>query len=244
MNNNDSSNRENSNKIYNFHNLNNNKSDDNEEDSESIIYYEHGAHFRYKDLYNNLLKLRNEREKEEEKEKGKEENRLINNNIIINNNLNVNLFNNNKHKIISRNIQMNNNLNNINNINFFENSNITNTFISNISNRKLNKTAMLPSTEIVQQNINNYLQDLANNKLIIDDNTQNLFPNKNNKIIEINYKNHNINENSNIKNNTKIINNNIIISNKNGKNIINQKINKKNKSPDNNTMNLKKIKII
>ena len=37
---------------------------DDEEESESIAYYEFGAHFKYKDLFNSLLKLKIEREKE------------------------------------------------------------------------------------------------------------------------------------------------------------------------------------
>ena len=31
---------------------------DDEEESESIAYYEFGAHFKYKDLFNSLLKLK------------------------------------------------------------------------------------------------------------------------------------------------------------------------------------------
>ena len=130
MNNDNSSKGENINNQYNLY-IKNNDDNDNEEDSESRIYFEHGAHFRYNDLYNNLLKIKKERDKEEEC------NRVINNNIIINNNLNLNLFNNNKHKIISRNIHMNNYLNNLHNLNLFENSNITNTFLDNISNRQM-----------------------------------------------------------------------------------------------------------
>ena len=167
MDNNDSDNKENMYILDNFNRINNNYDNDNDvndnynyEDSESIKYYEGGAHFRYKDLFNSLLKLKKEKEKETEKEKEKI------NNIIINNKLNLNLFNN-KHKIISRNVQMNNYLNNLNNLNFFENSNITNTFISNISNRQLNKTAMLPSTEMIEQKINNYLDNQQNNKKIM-----------------------------------------------------------------------------
>ena len=81
MNNNDSSNLGNIN-IDNYIN-NNEDNNDNEDDLESKIYFEHGAHFRYKDLFNNLLKIKQERDKEEENN-----NKIINNNIIINNNLN------------------------------------------------------------------------------------------------------------------------------------------------------------
>ena len=80
---------------------------DDEEESESIAYYEFGAHFKYKDLFNSLLKLKIEREKDIDGDES-ESNKIINNNIFINNNLNLNLFNNNKHKIISRNAQVNN----------------------------------------------------------------------------------------------------------------------------------------
>ena len=111
-----------------------------EEESESIAYYEFGAHFKYKDLFNSLLKLKIEREKENDGDES-ESNKIINNNIFINNNLNLNLFNNNKHKIISRNAQVNDY---VNNYDIFENSN---TFISNISKEQLNKTAFLFSTK-------------------------------------------------------------------------------------------------
>ena len=97
-----------------------------DEESESIVYYEYGAHFKYKDLFDNLLKIKVERERESHNENIENgNNKIINNNIFINNNLNLNLFNNNKHKIISRNLQANNY---INNDNILENSN---TFIIN-----------------------------------------------------------------------------------------------------------------
>ena len=64
MNINDSSNTDNINIMDYFYNNNDNNED--EEDSESKTYYEHGAHFKYKDLFNCLLKLKKEREKESE----------------------------------------------------------------------------------------------------------------------------------------------------------------------------------
>ena len=124
-----------------------------DEESESIVYYEYGAHFKYKDLFDNLLKIKVERERESHNENIENgNNKIINNNIFINNNLNLNLFNNNKHKIISRNLQANNY---INNDNILENSN---TFISNLTKEQLNKTALLPSSELIQQKINDYLE--------------------------------------------------------------------------------------
>ena len=114
------------------------------------------------DLFNSLLKLKIEREKEIDGDES-ESNKIINNNIFINNNLNLNLFNNNKHKIISRNAQVNNYENNDN---IFENSN---TFISNLSKEQLNKTALLPSTKNIQNKIDNYAQKLEMNKILIND---------------------------------------------------------------------------
>jgi hypothetical protein len=134
--------------------------------------------------------------------------------------------------VISRNIQMDNYLNNLN---FFENSNLTNTFLSNISNIPLNRTALLPSTETIQQKMNNYLNNIEN------DRNRNFISNKKNKIIELEQKNSNdLNPNSN---NYMSKNNKLLISNnKKGKNLISQKFNKKNKSPENNAINLKKNK--
>ena len=146
-----------------------------EEESESIVYYEYGAHFKYKDLFNNLLRIKNERDRQNNNEENGNNN-IINNNIIINNNLNLNLFNNNKHKIVSRNIQDNNYMNNID---ILENSN---TFISDLSKEQLNKTAVLPSSEIIQQKINDYLEK---NKLIFVKAKNGNVNNPSNKIVEV-----------------------------------------------------------
>ena len=75
---------------------NNNNIDD---ENESKTYYENGAHFRYKDLFKKLLKIKKEREEKERKEKEVSNKKIINNNIIINNNLNFNLFNNKNRRI-------------------------------------------------------------------------------------------------------------------------------------------------
>ena len=83
------------------------KSDIDGDANESKIYYEYGAHFRYKDLFKKLLKLKKERKEKEANKK-----KIINNNIIINNNFN--LFNN-KSRGVSRNIQINEYLNSYNN---------------------------------------------------------------------------------------------------------------------------------
>ena len=206
-----------------------------EEESESIVYYEYGAHFKYKDLFDNLLKIKKERERSNHNENMENQNNnLVNNNIFINNNLNLNLFNNNKHKIISRNLQVNNY---INNDNILENSN---TFISNLSKEQLNKTALLPSSEIIQQKINEYLEK---NKLLI--NSKNKNGNnfiKSNKIIEINKlqkdKNKISNNKDKLKRNIKQRN----IDNKENINLNSNKTQKSNKSQEKNAINLKKRK--
>ena len=167
---------------------------DDEEESESIAYYEFGAHFKYKDLFNSLLKLKIEREKEIDGDES-ESNKIINNNIFINNNLNLNLFNNNKHKIISRNAQVNNYENNDN---IFENSN---TFISNLSKEQLNKTALLPFTKNIQNKIDNYAQKLEMNKILINDKSKSRKNNNNStKIIDLDKSKKDKNKNSNYKN--------------------------------------------
>ena len=198
-----------------------------EEESESIVYYEYGAHFKYKDLFNNLLRIKNERDNEN---KG---NNIINNNIIINNNVNLNLFNN-KHKIVSRNVQDNDY---INNVNILENSN---TFISNFSKEQLNKTALLPSSELIQQKINEYLEK---NKLITNDKSKIVNNNnRSNKIIELNKPQKEKNKISNIKGNLNINIKKRNNDNKENININSQKSKKINKSPEKNAINLKKRK--
>ena len=207
-----------------------------EEESESIVYYEYGAHFKYNDLYKNLLKIKQERDKNKEEN---ERNNIINNNIIINNNLNLNLFNNNRHKIVSRNLQENNYMNNID---IVDNSN---TFISNLAMEQLNKTAILPSSEIMQQKIDDYFQNLEKNKLI--KNAKPKFRNNNNqsnKIKELDKPQKDENKVSNIKGNL----NKSIRQRNNYKENINinlqkmHKTYKKNKSPEKNAINLKKRK--
>ena len=203
-----------------------------EEESESIVYYEYGAHFKYKDLFNNLLRIKNERDRQNNNEENGNNN-IINNNIIINNNLNLNLFNNNKHKIVSRNIQDNNYMNNID---IVENSN---TFISNLSKEQLNKTAALPSSEIIQQKINDYLEK---NKLILIKTKNGNINNPSNKIVELKKYQKDKNKINNIKGN---LNRNIKkrnIENKENINLNTQKTQKVNKSPEKNTIYLKNRK--
>ena len=209
------------------------------EESESIPYYEYGAHFKYKDLFMKLLKIKGEREKQNIDEDSDKNKIINNNNIIINNNLNLNLFNKNKHKIISRNLQANNY---INNVNIMDNSN---TFISNFDIEQLNKTALLPSSDFIQQKIDDYLQNLEKNKLIINDKAKlKIINNKSNKNTELNLakkdkaKIINIKNNHNIKTNPK----NKLNDNKENLNINSQKNQKKNKSPEKNAINLKKRK--
>ena len=209
-----------------------NINNEDEEESESIVYYEYGAHFKYKDLFNNLLRIKNERDRKNENEENGNNN-IINNNIIINNNLNLNLFNNNnKHKIVSRNIQDNDYMNNVD---IIDNSN---TFISNLSKEQLNKTAVLPSSEIIQQKINEYLEK---NKLIIGK-TKIGNNNPGNKIVELKKYQKDKNKINNIKGN---INRNIKKRNIENKEILNlnsHKTQKVNKSPEKNAIYLKKRK--
>ena len=209
------------------------------EESESIPYYEYGAHFKYKDLFINLLKIKNEREKQRREEEENDKNKIINNNnIIINNNLNLNLFNN-KHKIISRNIQLNNY---VNNVNIMDNSN---TFISNLSKEQLNKTELLPSSDVMQQKIDNYIQNLEKNKILINDNTKYLNNNnKSNKITELEIKKRGKNKIGNMKinHNIKTNNRNKLNDNKENLNMNSQKTQKTNKSLEKNAINLKKRK--
>ena len=209
-----------------------NINNEDEEESESIVYYEYGAHFKYKDLFNNLLRIKNERDRKNENEENGNNN-IINNNIIINNNLNLNLFNNNnKHKIVSRNIQDNDYMNNVD---IIDNSN---TFISNLSKEQLNKTAVLPSSEIIQQKINEYLEK---NKLIIGK-TKIGNNNPSNKIVELKKYQKDKNKINNIKGN---INRNIKKRNIENKEIFNlnsHKTQKVNKSPEKNAIYLKKRK--
>ena len=218
--------------------INNNQENfvnEDEEDSESIVYYEYGAHFKYKDLFNNLLKIRSERDKQNNEEEN-DSKRIINNNIIINHNLNLNLFNNNKHKIVSRNLQVNNYVNNIN----VDNSN---TFISNLTKEQLNKTALLPSSDNVQQKIDNFLQNCEKNNVLIKDKSKE-GNNKSNKIIDLDKNKNDKNKNSNIKSNNNLKKNNKhkISDNKENINMNSQKSQKKNKSPERNAINLKKKK--
>ena len=208
-----------------------------EEDSESIVYFEYGAHFKYGDLYKNLLKIKQDRENMNQNGVN-DNNQIINNNIFINNNLNLNLINNNnRHKIISRNLQGNNY---INNVNIVENSN---TFISNVTKEQLNKTAILPSSELIQQKIHDHFLSLEKNKLKINEKSK-LENNNNlsNKITEIQKdKNKITNIKSNAKKKTRQRNN----ENKENINLNSQKtqkIQKKNKSPEKNVINLKKRK--
>ena len=209
-----------------------NINNEDEEESESIVYYEYGAHFKYKDLFNNLLRIKNERDRKNENEENRNNN-IINNKIIINNNLNLNLFNNNnKHKIVSRNIQDNDYMNNVD---IIDNSN---TFISNLSKEQLNKTAALPSSEIIQQKINEYLEK---NKLIIGK-TKIGNNNPSNKIVELKKYQKDKNKINNIKGN---INRNIKKRNIENKEILNlnsHKTQKVNKSPEKNAIYLKKRK--
>ena len=209
------------------------------EESESIPYYEYGAHFKYKDLFINLLKIKSEREKQNRDEENDKNKIINNNNIIINNNLNLNLFNNNKHKIISRNLQLNNY---VNNVNIMDNSN---TFISNLSKEQLNKTALLPSSDAMQQKIDNYIQNLEQNKILINDNTKYMNNNnKSNKITELELKKRDKNKIGNIKinHNIKTNNRNKLNDNKENLNMNSQKTQKTNKSPEKNAINLKKRK--
>ena len=158
MNNDDSSLNDNLNYLNHLDNNNSNeiKYFDIYDESESKTYYEYGAHFRYKDLFKKLLKLKKEREEKEEKESNK--NKIINNNIIINNNLNFNLFNN-KNRGISRNIQINEYLNSYNKY-----GDISKTFISYITSNQ-NRSVFLPSIENIQKKISNYLNILEMNKI-------------------------------------------------------------------------------
>ena len=206
-----------------------------EEDSESIVYYEYGAHFKYEDLFNNILKIKSERDKQNKNEEN-DSKRIINNNIIINHNLNLNLFNNNKHKIVSRNLQVNNYINNVNADN-------SNTFISNLTKEQLNKTALLPSRDIVQQKIDNYFYNCEKNNLIIIDKSKE-GNNKSNKKSELDKDKNDKNKNSNIKSNNNLKKNNKYKLNDNKENINmnSQKSHKKNKSPERNAINLKKKK--
>ena len=209
------------------------------EESESIPCYEYGAHFKYKDLFMTLLKIKSERERQNIDEDGDKNKIINNNNIIINNNLNLNLFSNNKHKIVSRNLQVNNYMNNVN---IMDNSN---TIISNLDKEQLNKTAMLPSSDVMQQKIDDYIQNLEKNKIIINDKAKSKNINdKSNKNIELNLTKKDKNKIINIKNNHYIKTNtrNKLNDNKENLNINSHKTQKNNKSPEKNAINLKKQK--
>ena len=204
------------------------KSDIDGDANESKIYYEYGAHFRYKDLFKKLLKLKKERKEKEANKK-----KIINNNIIINNNFN--LFNN-KSRGVSRNIQINEYLNSYNNY-----DDISKTFICYITYNQY-KSVFLPSIENIQKNISNYLIILEMDKI------KNLNK-QNDKIIKINPKNLNktakFSKNKKNKNLTDKFKIKINSNNKEKKSAVNNnKIFKKIKSSDKNAINLKKNQYI
>ena len=203
---------------------NNNNIDD---ENESKTYYENGAHFRYKDLFKKLLKIKKEREEKERKEKEVSNKKIINNNIIINNNLNFNLFNN-KNRGVSRNIKINDYLNSFNKY-----DEISKTFISYIAFNQY-KSVFLPSIENIQKKISNYLNILEMEKI----------KNINKQNNKINYKNldktakySKSKKNKNLRDKFKI---QINLNNKEKKSTLSTKICKKIKSPDKNAINLKK----
>ena len=124
----------------------------------------------------------------------------------------------------------------MNNIDIVENSN---TFISDLSKEQLNKTAVLPSSEIIQQKINDYLEK---NKLIFVKAKNGHVNNPSNKIVEVKKYQKDKNKINNIKGN---LNKNIKkrnIENKENINLNTQKTQKINKSPEKNTIYLKKRK--
>ena len=121
----------------------------------------------------------------------------------------------------------------------------SNTFISNLSKEQLNKTELLPLSDVMQQKIDNYIQNLEKNKILINDNTKYLNNNnKSNKITELEIKKRGKNKigymkiNHNIKTN----NRNKLNDNKENLNMNSQKTQKTNKSLEKNAINLKKRK--
>ena len=212
-----------------YNNDNEIKKSDIDDEKESKTYNEYGAHFRYKDLFKKLLKIKKEREEKEANKK-----KIINNNIIINNNMNFNLFNNRK-RGVSRNIQINEYLKSYNKY-----DDISKTFISYIISNQY-KSVILPSIENIQKKISNYLNILEMDK-IKNINKQN---NKLNKIYSKNIgktaKLSKNKKNKNIKDKFIIKINSI---NKEKRSALNTKISKKIKSPDKNAINLKKSKYI
>ena len=133
-------------------------------------YFDFNAHFKYSELVDALNKLKSN--KNESTSNTSNANLNINNNtsnanekknILKINNTKCNDINGvklskSKHKVISRNIQMNNY---IKYLGYIEECKDNNLALSSISNNiQQNKTSYFPQTEIIKKRINNHLEQL------------------------------------------------------------------------------------
>ena len=212
-------------------------------------YFDFNAHFKYSELVDALNKLKSN--KNESTSNTSNANLNINNNtsnanekknILKINNTKCNDINGvklskSKHKVISRNIQMNNYIKYLGYIEECKDNNLMLTSITN--NLPKNKTSYFPQTELVKKRINNHLEELNELK-------HKILPNKNNKEIKRNdnkdkaiVKNNKINPNQKYNN----YNNNLItislINNNNKKKVI-----KSNNNENHNNNNINKNKNI
>ena len=152
-------------------------------------YFDFNAHFKYSELVDALNKLKSN--KNESTSNTSNANLNINNNtsnanekkniLKINNtkcnNINGVKLSKSKHKVISRNIQMNNYIKYLGYIEECKDNNLMLTSITN--NLPKNKTSYFPQTELVKKRINNHLEELNELK-------HKILPDKNNKEIKRN----------------------------------------------------------